>query len=305
MDVSIIIVNYKTKDLIKNCINSIYKHTKDVDFEIIVSDNGSVDGSVEMIKSEFPNVILIENNANLGFGAANNRGLKIAKGKYIFYLNSDTILLNNAIKIFFDYFESHERENIGALGCNLLDSNNFFSSSYALFPSIKENLYNSFKLNYGLWKLFIRNKVFRKSIPLNSKNQKKYNKFIGNVDFIIGADLFVKNNKYAFFDEKFFLYYEETDLQFNMYKNNLQRIIIDGPLIIHYEGQSSKDTLKNYFDDITSFSSVWKNISRIYYFKKNISKPLAFILKCLVLLIWLNPMIIKHNYKYIPKLLKA
>ena len=106
MDVSIIIVNYNTKKLIKNCINSIYKHTKDVDFEIIVSDNGSVDGSVEMIKSEFPNVILIENNANLGFGAANNRGLKIAKGKYIFYLNSDTVLLNNAVKYFFDYWEN-------------------------------------------------------------------------------------------------------------------------------------------------------------------------------------------------------
>ena len=90
MDVSIIIVNYNTKDLIKNCINSIYKHTKDVDFEIIVSDNGSVDGSIEMIKSEFPNVILIENGSNLGFGTANNRGLAIAKGKYIFYLIQKT-----------------------------------------------------------------------------------------------------------------------------------------------------------------------------------------------------------------------
>ena len=102
MDVSIIIVNYNTKDLIKNCIDSIYEQTKDIKFEIIVSDNGSVDGSIEMIKSEFPNVILIENNANLGFGTANNRGLKIAKGKYIFYLNSDTVLLNNAVKLYPD-----------------------------------------------------------------------------------------------------------------------------------------------------------------------------------------------------------
>ena len=68
MQVSIIIVNYNTKELIKNCINSIYKYTQDIQYEIIVSDNGSTDGSIEMLKSEFPNVILIENNANLGFG---------------------------------------------------------------------------------------------------------------------------------------------------------------------------------------------------------------------------------------------
>ena len=103
MDVSVIIVNYNTKELTRNCLKSVFEKTKGVNFEVIVSDNGSTDGSIEMIKSEFPEVILIENNANLGFGAANNRALKIARGKYVFYLNSDTLLLNNAVKIFFDY----------------------------------------------------------------------------------------------------------------------------------------------------------------------------------------------------------
>ena len=97
MDVSIIIVNYNTRDLLKDCLISIYKHTTEIDFEVIVSDNGSVDGSIEMLKQEFSQVVLIENNANLGFGTANNRGLAVARGKYIFYLNSDTILLNNAV----------------------------------------------------------------------------------------------------------------------------------------------------------------------------------------------------------------
>ncbi|MGN0729950.1 glycosyltransferase [Treponema sp.] len=101
LDVSIIIVNYNTLELTKNCLKSIFEQTNGILFEVIVSDNGSTDGSIEMIKSEFPQVILIENNANLGFGAANNRGLKIEKGKYIFYLNSDTVLLNKAVKIFF------------------------------------------------------------------------------------------------------------------------------------------------------------------------------------------------------------
>ena len=87
MDVSIVIVNYNTRDLLRNCLNSIYEKTKSVDFEVIVSDNGSVDGSVEMIRSEFPQVMVIENNANLGFGTANNRGTRRACGKYIFFLN--------------------------------------------------------------------------------------------------------------------------------------------------------------------------------------------------------------------------
>ena len=141
MQVSIIIVNYNTKELIKNCINSIYKYTQDIQYEIIVSDNGSTDGSIEMLKSEFPNVILIENNANLGFGTANNRGLKIAKGKYIFYLNSDTVLLNNAVKIFYDYWEnSSDKENIGALGCNLLDENFNIIHSFENFINAKKLL---------------------------------------------------------------------------------------------------------------------------------------------------------------------
>ena len=125
MQLSIIIVNYNTKSLLRNCLTSVYDLTSDITFEIIVSDNGSTDGSIEMLKTEFPQVILIENNANLGFGAANNRALDIAKGKYIFYLNSDTVLLNNACKIFYDYWESAQnKDSIGAIGANLLDKDN-------------------------------------------------------------------------------------------------------------------------------------------------------------------------------------
>ena len=86
LDVSVIIVNYNTKDLTYNCLKSVFEMTKNINFEVIVSDNGSTDGSIEMIKTDFPSVILIENNSNLGFGAANNKGLDVAKGKYIFYL---------------------------------------------------------------------------------------------------------------------------------------------------------------------------------------------------------------------------
>ena len=98
IDVSVIIVNYNTKDLLRDCINSVIEQTKNISFEIIVSDNGSSDGSIEMLKAEFPKVIILNNKENLGFGKANNRGAEISNGKYLFLLNSDTVLLNNAIK---------------------------------------------------------------------------------------------------------------------------------------------------------------------------------------------------------------
>lgn len=206
MDVSIIIVNYNTIELTRNCLRSIFEQTNGIDFEVIVSDNGSTDGSVEMIKAEFPQVILIENGANLGFGAANNRGLKIAEGKYIFYLNSDTVLLNNAVKIFFDYWEnSPEKEKIGALGCNLRNSSDEIVISFAQFPTVKSE--KQYLLHCFLSSLYVK-KLF-----YSVKKSKKIQKHIGNVDFIIGADLFLKNDEYAEFDEDYFMYYEESDLQ--------------------------------------------------------------------------------------------
>lgn len=295
MDVSIIIVNYNTKDLIKNCINSIYKHTKDVDFEIIVSDNGSVDGSIEMIKSEFPNVILIENGSNLGFGTANNRGLAIAKGKYIFYLNSDTLLLNNAVKYFYDYWEtSPEKDNIGALGCNLLDENLSVSDSYGIFPNVNETIIELIRANYGLFKYFFKKVIFKKNIGI-TRIPKKFDFKIGAVDIIIGADLFMKNDEFAKFDEQIFLYHEEMDLQFQLKKEGKKRLLIEGPKIIHFEGQSSPDSKEISFEEITRFSSRCKNISRVYYFKKNISHTKAFFIKFLTITLWLNPLVFKYT----------
>ena len=164
MNVSIIIVNYNTKKLLSDCLKSIYEQTKDLEFEVIVSDNGSTDGSIEMLKSDFPQVILIENNANLGFGTANNRGLSVAKGKYIFYLNSDTILKNNAVKYFFDFWEnSPEPEKIGGLGANLLNSAGETIHSYDknLF-TINGYFSKLIHLVYGTYKLTLLNLIFRK-----------------------------------------------------------------------------------------------------------------------------------------------
>jgi len=105
---TIIIVNFNTKNLLKKNLTSIYKYTKNLDFEIIVVDNASKDGSKEMVKKEFPQVKLIENKENLGFSKANNQAIKISKGKYILLLNSDTEIKDNIFKKMLDFMEKNQ-----------------------------------------------------------------------------------------------------------------------------------------------------------------------------------------------------
>jgi GT2 family glycosyltransferase len=96
-DVSIVIVNWNVRDLLRDCITSIYEETEEISFEIIVVDNASSDGSVDMIKKEFPQIKLIKNKENVGFSKANNQAIKLSKGKYILMLNPDTVVLEGAI----------------------------------------------------------------------------------------------------------------------------------------------------------------------------------------------------------------
>ena len=293
MDVSIIIVNYNTKELTRNCLKSVFDQTKNISFEVIVSDNGSNDGSVEMIKSEFPKVILIENNANLGFGAANNRGLKIAKGKYIFYLNSDTLLLNNAVKFFFDYWEnSPEKEKIGALGCNLENKNGEILHSYGVFPNFK-NIFCS------LFHCVLAQIGIKKIISVFYKNIGNIRPYFGNVDYITGADNFLLNNQFAYFDERFFMYFEESDLQFNLKKHKFYRSLIKGPKIVHLEGASSKEKKekKNIYN-FAKKSSAFYWLSCYKYAEKNLcNKEKLMQLKKILQFLYSLPK--NRNFKFI------
>lgn len=221
MDVSIIIVNYNTKLLLINCLASVYEWTKGLTFEVIVVDNASNDDSEREICKRYSRVKWINSGDNLGFGKANNLGANYAQGEYLFLLNSDTLLLNNAVRIFFDYAESHKQEPIGALGSWLLDSHENPNNSFGFFPCVK----NEFRYLMGKFRLPTQEDITAEK----------------EVDYVTGADLFIKKSVFeelGGFDKNIFMYYEETDLQYRMANKGLFRKIIAGPRIIHLEGGS-------------------------------------------------------------------
>lgn len=305
MDVSIIIVNYNTKQILSDCLSSIYKETKKISFEVIVSDNGSTDGSIEMIKKCYPNVILIENKENLGFGPANNRGLELAKGKYILYLNSDTILLNNAIKLFYDYFETNNhKKQIGALGCNLLDDKFQITHSGGKFPTKKFIIFNLLADYKQILKrtilFFLKDSI---SLTKNRKSKLPSKVIFGEIDYIIGADLFLINNDNAKFDESFFLYFEDTDINKRLEIDSKKRLLIEGPKIQHLEHKSNKYKSKLLY--YSSFSKIHYTLSSVIYLRKYFNNKIIILLaKLIITLQWLNPFLIKSNIKFLKKLWK-
>jgi GT2 family glycosyltransferase len=227
MKVSIIIVSYNTRALLKQCLLSVFKKIQEIRFEVIVIDNASHDGSPQMVQEEFPNVILIESPKNLGFGRANNLGAQYARGEYLFLLNPDTILLNNAAKILATFLDNNPKT--GICGGNLFDADKKPALSYQMFlPSILWEL-NIFlfavpaRLRYG------KNRYFN-----HTQHPKKVG-YITGADLMIGRSLF---NQLKGFDPDFFVYYEETELTFRVKKAGYEVYNVPQAEIIHFDGQT-------------------------------------------------------------------
>lgn len=230
MQVSIIIVNYNTKLLTLNCIDSIIAKTTGVSYEIIIVDNASTDGSKEKFEKD-SRVIFVEAGKNLGFGKANNLGVQKSSGKYLFFLNSDTILLNNAILHFFEFCESFKGK-IGGVGCLLENDKGDYIHSYAKFPSIQSVLQGFF--------ISFLSKISNQTKKVEIEDNKNINEYIF-VDYVTGADLFVNRKvieQYGAFDPDFFMYFEETEMQKRWNKNGYKSVVIRKPRIIHLEGCS-------------------------------------------------------------------
>lgn len=228
IDVSIIFVNYNTTKLLKECLDSVKKQTIGVNYEVIIVDNDSNTENKEGLKELSSEYMVVLSNENLGFGRANNLGATYASGKYLFLLNTDTVLVNNAIKILFDYIESDPE--CGVVGGNMLDISNNLTYSYSKFlPSIKTMIRDEI--------LPSRFSYYRKieNFTYNKTNSPIEVGFIIGAAFMISKELF---DKVGGFDKDFFMYCEETELCARIKKAGYKMINVPQAKIIHYEGAS-------------------------------------------------------------------
>jgi len=225
LDISVIIVNWNTKDLLLSCLSSIYKNISNLSFEVIVVDNGSKDGSVEAVKKSYPGVILIENKRNLGFAAANNMGFRIMKGKYALLLNTDCILKKGAVEELFYFMEKHP--DAGICCGQLLNLDGSKQNSFATFPCLLSYITNESLLKI-LWP---------------SKFPSKYRSYPKpiRVDSCIGACMMIRKealDKIGLFDEDYFFFFEETDLAYRMKNAGWNIYFVPSAQVYHAQGKS-------------------------------------------------------------------
>ncbi|MGA2331298.1 MAG: glycosyltransferase family 2 protein [Syntrophales bacterium] len=251
MDISIIMVNWNTKDLLKSCLESIHKTIQDISYEIIVVDNASRDGSVAMLREKYLEVRLIQNEENRGFGAANNQAMRIMTGRYALLLNSDTVLTENAVRELFTFMEAHAD---AAMACGqLLNANGSKQNSVASFPNLLTLLTNTSLLEY----------LFPDHYPSKRYNHDKPIE----VDSCIGACFLVRKKAIedvGMLDERYFFFFEETDWAYQMKKVGWKVFQIPTAFIYHFQGQSIGR-------DIQSRIEFYR--SRYQFFRKWKSRP--------------------------------
>lgn len=250
MDLSIIIVNYNVKEFIQNLIHSIVKAAVGVQYEVIIIDNASDDGSVEFIKGKFPDVKLISNSVNRGFSKANNQGLAIAKGEYLLLLNPDTLMREDTLLKMLDFFKSNPE--VGLAGCKLLNPDgSFLPDCRRSFPGP----WTSFCKVTGLSSLFPNSRIFaRYNLTYLDENQTY------EVDAVSGAFMMLKRSvfeKIGGLDEQFFMYGEDLDLCYRVQKAGYKVFYVHNTQIIHYKGESTKrssiDETKIFYEAMNLF----------------------------------------------------
>ncbi len=222
MDVSVIMVSYNTRDMLREALHSLVEHATGVEYEVIVVDNASEDGSVEMLRTEFPDVKVMQSGGNLGFGRANNLGFEVARGKYLFLLNTDTLLLGNAVALLRDHLDNHPE--VGACGGNLCRKNGAPAFSYGRLPHRKDILYQfvpAFLGRSGAKKNYSRNDTPKP------------------VGYVSGADMMVRTEviqRVGGFDPDFFMYCEEVELACRIHRAGWRIDVVPQARIVHFGG---------------------------------------------------------------------
>lgn len=255
-----VVLSWNTKELLRDCLKSLKQYLPEgFGTEIIVVDNASSDGSVEMIRKEFPGTRLIINKENLGYGRGNNVGIKAAKGEYVMILNSDTLINRGAVETLSNYLD--ENKEIAVVGPKLLNSDGSLQANCGRFPGLFVALVMLFFEHLG------QNRLVRWS-PEKSQP----------VDWLMGAAFVARNEvfrKIDCFDEKIFMYMEEVEWFYRARKAGFKAYFLKESEIIHLGRGSSKTGKKD------PIINIYRGI--IYFYKKHKTIPeqiiLLFLLK--------------------------
>lgn len=261
-DISVIIVSYNVKNFLQHCLHSVKNASKDIHTEIFVVDNDSIDGTGNMVQREFPDIHFIGNDQNLGFGKANNQALKLSSGKYVLFLNPDTLIEENTLKVFYDFMESNEK--VGIAGPKILNSDGTLQlACRRSFPSPSIALPKLL----GLSNLFPKSKAFGKYNLTYLDPDESY-----TVDAVSGSFMFCRGDlirDLGGFDEDFFMYGEDLDLCRRVQLRDMLVYYVADATIIHHKGESSKSAP---FDSLLAFYKAMD-----IFFRKHFSSLYSFI----------------------------
>ncbi len=247
-DLSIIIVNWNTRDLLLDCIDSVYKSIRNNSFEIIVVDNASTDGSVAAVSMRYPDVLIISNEINYGFAKANNMAIKKMNGRYAVLLNSDAILKKGSIDKIVEFMDGHP--SVGICGPQLLFGDGSKQTSIGKFPTFIAEFFT-----ISLFKFLFPQKFKEEPLVLNGPT---------SVDFIIGACMVVNRNaidKVGMLNESYFFYFEEIDWCMNMKKAGWDVYHLPDIEIFHLKNKSVEEI------NLKARAESWR--SRYIFFENN------------------------------------
>lgn len=273
MKLSIIIVNYNVEHFLEQCLHSVRRAMKNVDAEVFVVDNNSVDGSVAMVKEKFPEVKLIVNEKNTGFSYANNQAIKISKGEYVLLLNPDTVVEEDTFGKVVKFMDEHP--DAGGLGVHMIDGKgNFLPESKRGLPTPAVAFYKIF----GFSALFPKSRTFgRYHLGFLDRNE------VHEVEILSGAFMMMRKaalDKVGLLDESFFMYGEDIDLSYRILKGGYKNYYYPGTKIIHYKGESTKKSSVNY---VFVFYNAMIIFARKHFSQKN-AKLFSFLINIAIYL---------------------
>ncbi len=234
VDLSVIIVNWNVRDLLRRCLQSIFANLPACRLEIIVVDNASGDGSAEMARTEFPQVRLIANPDNRGFPAANNQGLAVARGRYVLLLNPDTEVLSDALETMVAFADTHP--DVGVVGPQLLNPDGTVQSSRRRFPTLATALFESTWLQP-----YAPRRLLERYYVLDRPDDQ-----VQDVDWVTGAALMARREaveQVGPLDEGFFMYCEELDWCRRFREAGWRVVYLPTARIVHHVGKSSEQVL--------------------------------------------------------------